>query len=63
VLRARIITLLVIMLTLREKTITKTSLIYTKKRRFATTKNKRYLFLVRLILQSLRRGLCLVTTL
>jgi hypothetical protein len=62
VLRARITTLLVIMLTLRERTTTKTSLIYTKERRFATTKNKRCLFLVRLTLQSLRRGLRLVTT-
>jgi hypothetical protein len=50
VLRARITTLLVIILTLRERIITKTSLIYTKKRRFAIIKNKRYLFLVRLIL-------------
>jgi hypothetical protein len=63
VLRARITTLLVIILTLRERIITKTSLIYIKKRRFTITKNKRYLFLVRLILQSLRRGLRLVTTL
>jgi hypothetical protein len=62
VLRARITTLLVIMLTLRERTTTKTSLIYTKERRFAITKNKRCLFLVRLTLQSLRRGLRLVTT-
>jgi hypothetical protein len=50
VLRARITTLLVIILTLREKTTTKTSLIYIKERRFATTKDKRYLFLVRLTL-------------
>jgi hypothetical protein len=50
VLRARITTLLVIILTLRERIITKTSLIYTKERRFAITKNKRYLFLVRLML-------------
>jgi hypothetical protein len=63
VLRVRITTLLVIMLTLRERIITKTSLIYIKKRRFAITKDKRYLFLVRLTLQSLRRGLRLVTTL
>jgi hypothetical protein len=46
VLRARITTLLVIILTLRERIITKTSLIYTKERRFAITRNKRYLFLV-----------------
>jgi hypothetical protein len=50
VLRVRIIILLVIILTLRERITTKTFLIYTKKRRFATTKNKRYLFLVRLTL-------------
>jgi hypothetical protein len=50
VLRARITTLLVIILTLRERIITKTSLIYIKERRFAITKDKRYLFLVRLIL-------------
>jgi hypothetical protein len=50
VLRVRITTLLVIILTLRERIITKTSLIYTKERRFAITKNKRYLFLVRLML-------------
>jgi hypothetical protein len=62
VLRARITTLLVIMLTLRERTTTKTSIIYTKERRFATTKDKRCLFLVRLTLQSLRRALCLATT-
>jgi hypothetical protein len=46
VLRVRIITLLVIMLTLRERTIPKIFLIYTKERRFAITKSKRYLFLV-----------------
>jgi hypothetical protein len=46
VLRARITTLLVIILTLRERIITKTSLIYTKERRFAITKDKRYLFTV-----------------
>jgi hypothetical protein len=63
VLRVRITTLLVIILTLRERIITKTFLIYIKKRRFAITKNKRCLFLVRLILQSLRRELYLVTTL
>jgi hypothetical protein len=62
VLRARITTLLVIMLTLRERTTTKTSIIYTKERRFATRKDKRCLFLVRLTLQSLRRALCLATT-
>jgi hypothetical protein len=50
VLRARITTLLVIILILRERITTKTSLIYTKKRRFAITKNKRCLFLVRLTL-------------
>jgi hypothetical protein len=63
VLRARITTLLVVMLTLRKRIITKTSLIYTKERRFAITKSKRCLFLVRLTLKSLRRGLRLVTTL
>jgi hypothetical protein len=50
VLRVRITTLLVIMLTLRERIITKTSLMYTKERRFAITKDKRYLFLIRLTL-------------
>jgi hypothetical protein len=50
VLRVRIITLLVIILTLRERIITKTSLIYIKERRFAIIKNKRCLFLVKLTL-------------
>jgi hypothetical protein len=50
VLRVRITTLLVIILTLRKRIITKTFLIYIKERRFAIIKNKRYLFLVRLIL-------------
>jgi hypothetical protein len=50
VLRVRITTLLVIILTLRKRIITKISLIYIKERRFTITKNKRYLFLVRLIL-------------
>jgi hypothetical protein len=50
VLRVRITTLLVIMLLLRERITTKISLIYTKERRFAIIKSKRYLFLVRLTL-------------
>jgi hypothetical protein len=62
VLKATITTLLVIILTLRKRIITKTSLIYLKERRFAITKDKRCLFLVRLTLQSLRRGLRLATT-